>query len=56
MNDSGDNAVLKTFNGTSEVEANKLQSESMCLKVGEYQFTIYDEYGDGIKALAACDK
>ena len=48
INDPGDNVVLKTFNGTSE--ANKLQSESMCLKVGEYQFTIYDEYGDGIEA------
>jgi len=48
INEPGDNVVLKTFNGTSE--ANKLQSESMCLKVGEYQFTIYDEYGDGIEA------
>ena len=47
ISDSGNNDVLMTFNGK---EANTLQSESMCLKVGEYQFTIYDKYGDGILA------
>ena len=46
----GDNIVLKTFNGTSS-EANKLHKESICLE-GEqtYQFTIYDDYVDGIIA------
>ena len=47
---SGDNKVLKTFNGTSG-EENELRNESMCLE-GEqtYQFAIYDDYGDGIIA------
>ena len=47
---SGDNIVLETFNGTSD-EANKVRNESMCLE-GEqtYQFTIYDDYEDGILA------
>ena len=45
---SGDNKVLKTFNGTSG-EENELRNESMCLE-GEktYQFTIHDSTGDGI--------
>jgi len=51
INDLGDDKiVLKTVYGTSE-DANKVRTESMCLEGDrEYQFTIYDEYGDGILA------
>ena len=47
---SGDNNVLRTFNGTSD-ESNELRNESICLE-GEqtYQFAIYDAYGDGFFA------
>ena len=47
IDDLGDDKiVLKTVNGTSD-DANKVRTESMCLEGDrEYQFTIYDEYGD----------
>jgi len=48
INGSGNNVVLKTFNGTSNGKY-KAQKESVCLE-GEqtYQFTIYDSEEDGI--------
>ena len=50
MNDSGDYILIKTFNGSSD-DKYKAQTESMCLEgEREYQFAIYDTFGDGIEA------
>ena len=50
INDSGNNIVLKTVNGTSD-DVNKVRKESICLEDEQtYQFTIYDTFGDGIEA------
>lgn len=48
ISDSGDKAVLKTVNGTSN-DKDKARTESICLEGDkEYQFAIYDSFGDGI--------
>jgi len=47
INDVGDNIVVKTYQGTYD-DQYMLRQESMCLEEGQYQFTIYDSYGDGL--------
>ena len=43
----GDNTILKEFIGTDSDDSETRQ-ESICLQEGEYQFTMYDSFGDGI--------
>jgi len=38
---------VKAYSGTDD-DANTLRKESMCLEEGQYEFTIYDSYGDGL--------
>jgi len=46
INDVGDNIVVKTYQGTYD-DRYTLRKESMRLEEGQYQFTIYDSFGDG---------
>ena len=39
--------MVNSYIGTND-DANMLQKESMCLEEGQYEFTIYDSYGDGL--------
>jgi len=47
INDVGDNIVVKTYDGIWD-DIFMLRKESMCLKEGQYQFSIYVSLGGGL--------